>query len=120
MGVFKEILADDLTALVGFCTSIRSSIYDSDKLFNDLKTRQRILKSTLFCTGNNCDNFRSSLESCLRPFLYTRLTALFFFVCLFVCLFFFFCFFFGGVAVFPRDKMVHLRKDNCNNEVYWS
>ena len=23
-------------------------------------------------------------------------------------------------AVFPRDKMVHLHKDNCNSQVYWS
>ena len=43
--------------------------YDGDKLFNDLKTRQAILKSTLCCTGNQCNNLRSSLESCLWPFL---------------------------------------------------
>ena len=47
------------------------------KLFNDLKTRQAILKSILFCTGNQCNNLRSSLESCLRSFLNTSLAALF-------------------------------------------
>ena len=31
----------------------------------------------LFCTGNQCNNLRSSLESCLRSFLNTSLAALF-------------------------------------------
>ena len=77
MGVFKEMLADDRRVLVGLYISIRSWIYDGDKLFNDLKTRQAILKSILFCTGNQCNNLRSSLESCLRSFLNTSLAALF-------------------------------------------
>ena len=48
MGVFKEIVADDRRALVGLYISIRSWIYNGDKLFNDLKTRQAILNFLLF------------------------------------------------------------------------
>ena len=44
MGVFKEMLANDRKVLVGLYISIRSCIYDGDKLFNDLKTRQASLK----------------------------------------------------------------------------
>ena len=57
MGVLKQMLADD-RRVVGLYISIRSRIYDGDKLFNDLKTRQAILKSTPFCTGNQCNNLR--------------------------------------------------------------
>ena len=103
MGVFKEMLADDRRVLVGLYISIRSWIYDGDKLFNDLKTRQAILQSTLFWTGNQYNNIRISLESCLRSFFNTSLAGLFWIF-----------------SVFSRNKMVHLHNDNCNSQVYWS